>query len=465
MSDDVPSSFSDSPSADLADLVDFPRETLDIELKGWMDLDNRLAQAKLARHIAALANHGGGYLVFGFEDDGTRCPERPTDLGAFNRDRFASIVRRYLTPAFQCDVTLAVANDGVSFPIVRVPSHGAVPVAAKADGPHEGRQGPQGITSGAHYIRKPGPESAPVITAEEWRPLIRRCVLNDRDQLLSEIAIAVQPGTRAVEPAAEDRLKNWHEQSEHNYLAILERAYPVAWPVDLVGNRCQLSYLIISDGKEAIPGGKLREVLEEINHGVRQTVWTGWSMFFPFTRPEIAASLHPEFADGMGAEVLETDLVSGELQAGLPDYWRVAADGRATIFRPYREDETSKRPPGSWLSPETVIRETAELVTHARLLAERFDTAIAITFRCSWLGLAGREIDDFGSAYWSPGRIAKADQRTTTGTWALPALAASWHSAVAQLACPVLALFGFNDCGAELVQGLQPRFIKLGPND
>jgi hypothetical protein len=200
MSDDVPSSFSDSPSADLADLVDFPRETLDIELKAWMDLDNRLAQAKLARHIAALANHGGGYLVFGFEDDGTRCPERPTDLGAFNRDRFASIVRRYLTPAFQCDVTLAVANDGVSFPIVRVPSHGAVPVAAKADGPHEGRQGPQGITSGAYYIRKPGPESAPVMTAEEWRPLIRRCVLNDRDQLLSEIAIAVRPGARAAEP-------------------------------------------------------------------------------------------------------------------------------------------------------------------------------------------------------------------------------------------------------------------------
>jgi hypothetical protein len=153
MSDDVPSSVPDSAGADLVDLVDFPRETLDIELKSWMDLDNRLTQAKLARHIAALANHGGGYLVFGFEDDGTRSRARPADLRAFNRDRFASIVRRYLTPTFQCDVTLAVANDGVSFPVVRVPSHGAVPVTAKADGPHEGRQGRQGIISGAHYIR------------------------------------------------------------------------------------------------------------------------------------------------------------------------------------------------------------------------------------------------------------------------------------------------------------------------
>src|SRR5690348_8418639 len=121
-----------APSSRISSISHARRSTS--KLKSWMDLDDRLTQAKLARHIAALANHGGGYLVFGFEDAGTRCVERPADLGAFNRDRFASIVRRYLTPAFQCDVTLAVASDGASFPVVRVPSHGAVPVTAKTDG-------------------------------------------------------------------------------------------------------------------------------------------------------------------------------------------------------------------------------------------------------------------------------------------------------------------------------------------
>jgi hypothetical protein len=75
--------------------------------------------------------------------------------------------------------------------------------------------------------------------------------------------------------------------------------------------------------------------------------------------------------------------------------------------------------------------------------------------------LAGREIDDFGDIYWSPGRHARADQRTTIGTWDVPVLAANWHEVVAQLSCPVLNLFGFTECGGELVAGLAPRFIKL----
>jgi len=45
---------------DLTDLVDFPRETLEVEVKGWMDLGDKAARTNIARHIAALANHGGG---------------------------------------------------------------------------------------------------------------------------------------------------------------------------------------------------------------------------------------------------------------------------------------------------------------------------------------------------------------------------------------------------------------------
>ena len=44
---------------DLTDLVDNPREALDIELKQWLDLTDNLAKANIARHLAALCNHGG----------------------------------------------------------------------------------------------------------------------------------------------------------------------------------------------------------------------------------------------------------------------------------------------------------------------------------------------------------------------------------------------------------------------
>jgi hypothetical protein len=46
---------------DLQDLIEDPLEVLDVELKDWMDIANdRKVQANIARHLAALSNHGGG---------------------------------------------------------------------------------------------------------------------------------------------------------------------------------------------------------------------------------------------------------------------------------------------------------------------------------------------------------------------------------------------------------------------
>ena len=57
---------SDRPN--LQDLVENPPVNLDVELKDWMDIPNDVvARANVGRHIAALANHGGGYLLFGFK--------------------------------------------------------------------------------------------------------------------------------------------------------------------------------------------------------------------------------------------------------------------------------------------------------------------------------------------------------------------------------------------------------------
>ena len=49
----------------LQELVDAPTERLDVEYKAWLNLDDREARARLAKHLCALANHGGGFVVFG----------------------------------------------------------------------------------------------------------------------------------------------------------------------------------------------------------------------------------------------------------------------------------------------------------------------------------------------------------------------------------------------------------------
>src|SRR5689334_2441258 len=94
---------SDLAALDLAALVTAKSEALEVEYKSWMDTSVTEAAAKLARHLAAISNHGGGYLIFGVNDK-TKEPEGATALDPqlFGEDALSAIVKRYLDPRFQC---------------------------------------------------------------------------------------------------------------------------------------------------------------------------------------------------------------------------------------------------------------------------------------------------------------------------------------------------------------------------
>ena len=226
----------------LNDLIEFPRETLENEYKNWVDIKDPFTQAKIARHLAALANNGGGYLVFGFKDDkGNLSSEeenRPSSIGNYNQDTLTGIVKRYLQPVFQCDVEFVADKNGEKFPVVRVPSHERVPVIAKADGPQDpkGKPQPRGIMIGKYYIRKPGPESAPISSPQEWSDLIRRCTLNDRSSLLRDFADIMQPLER-VTPNAQQRLENWHQKVEERFLDCFLR-------LQVLTGQCRLRIIV-----------------------------------------------------------------------------------------------------------------------------------------------------------------------------------------------------------------------------
>ena len=112
---------------DLRDLIENPREDLEVEVKSWLDLKDKVQRAKLARHLAALANNGGGYILFGLRDDLTKDESRPSSLEDYNRDTITAIVKKYLTPVFQCEVRFELDRDGNKVPIVVVPSDDRVP--------------------------------------------------------------------------------------------------------------------------------------------------------------------------------------------------------------------------------------------------------------------------------------------------------------------------------------------------
>lgn len=143
---------------DLSELLSGRSEDLNVEYKAWMDTSAPEARAKLAKHIAALANHGGGYLVFGVAD-ATREPmgETTFDRALFGQRTMSGIADRYLDPPPHLDVEEAT-HAGVAYPVVVVQSHGARPVVIKRDGPDKGGM-PVGVREGDIYVREAGPKS------------------------------------------------------------------------------------------------------------------------------------------------------------------------------------------------------------------------------------------------------------------------------------------------------------------
>lgn len=445
----------------LNDLVKFPQETLENEYKTWINLKDKVARAKVARHLAALANHGGGYLIFGFKDDLTSEKERPSSIDDYNRDTFTNIVKHYLQPVFQCEVEFVTNESGEEFPVVRVLGHGSVPIIAKADGPQNEKKKPQGIAMGKCYIRKPGPESAPIDSPQEWGALIRRCTLNDRGDLLRDFANIMHP-TEGMIPNAQQQLENWHQKVDERFLDLISKASNSNWPVPFENNRYQLSYLISSNGEEISPQ-LLKKVLMEVSNEVRNMMRIYGHMFYQWGDPLGVPVFCPEEADGTGKNVLEVNLTKELL---FPEFWRVAPDGRASLIRPYLEDRNKgfndmvREVEGPWLSPETIIRETGEFVIHAMLLAKRFESVTQVSFRCTWMGLENREIADFDSSvYWHSGRKARMDKRVTGKTYTTAELVAKWSTIVSDLACPVLYLFGLN-CGQDFVESMKQKFIR-----
>jgi hypothetical protein len=186
--------------------------------------------AKLARHLCAIANHGGGYVVIGFDDKKLAPqPQPPNVEDLYHRDLISKVVVTYLHPPFLCDVAFQKSASGNVHPIIRIPSHGPVPVSAKANGP-EIRKKIVGLEAGRIYIRKVsanGPASEPTTNPDDWPALIRRCVSAEREALQELLRMSrpvglaetspsgTQFGTPTVKVIHPGTLERWHSAARH----------------------------------------------------------------------------------------------------------------------------------------------------------------------------------------------------------------------------------------------------------
>jgi hypothetical protein len=462
-------------STELRELVDAANERLDAEYKAWLDLaGDHEARADLARHLAAIANYGGGYVVFGIDDEMKYAGANSYPSVRIDRDLVASIVKRYLDPTFQCDVLAVPSAAGNDHPVIIVPPHGAYPICAKSDGPQiKGRV--SGIKAGTYYTRKAGPESAPILTPAEWAPIVRRCALHERSAILGAVDAALRAANAPVSPSSDtrsavDELKVWHDAAHTAFLGDLDdyagREQAEASP-ELARRHYQFSYAIHRGDGAKIDHGDLLEVLRQVNHEAGDISESASWLFYPYTRPEISPRFRVDPATGLGEEdFLECSLLRDpDGRTASPTFWRVSTDGKGTIIESYLEDQVDwcrqlGVPVASWFSPNLLVRRLAEFVRYARGMAERFDSAINVSIRCEWYGVAQRQmLDPF--ARWHEPQRARDDRRSAVGDWPITALAGDWSSIVSQLAAPVVRAFVTRVVATpEWVRGQAPTWRR-----
>ena len=119
----------------ILELVLRPSESLNTELKRWLNPAEPAGIAKIVKACIALRNRNGGFLIIGFDDE-THQPDKgnePADPQAqFHIDVIQLLVSRYASSGFEVGVGFG-ERDGIWHPVIVVPEGVQVPVAAKAD--------------------------------------------------------------------------------------------------------------------------------------------------------------------------------------------------------------------------------------------------------------------------------------------------------------------------------------------
>lgn len=443
----------------LADLVERRIEAPDVEYKNFMPLTENVERAKIARHICALANAGGGWLVFGFDDDGTPSHPHPGNLAPYGQDAINGIGAKYLEPQPHCEVHHVTAVSGLSYPVVRVPSHGAVPVCTKTDGPQDAKGRTQGISKGVHYVRAPGPKSVPIDSPDLWREVLRRCVMTDRTSLLTSIGQLFdrpQPTADSASPLL--RQADW--ALERWTTAATEA--DVDWPVDVATNRVAFGFRLTDDAGNAPAPLSLPALAGALREASSASATMSRSGSGAFAHGNSGES-KPGVILTEGRESYTARQSAKGAEYLLPAEWFVRDDGLGVEVAGLGEDNpwvsevmAQRRsrpwPPGERLAPSFQIDMTAERVAFVAALAVHFPDATKCELIVDYAGLAGRRIDETAAGvYFSIERSSRENGRRVVIEIGIAALAAGLPEVVAALIGPVFRLYEW-DVGADYVR-------------
>ena len=411
------------------------RESLSVEVKNWLGgLNNNAEKARLAKEVIALANSGGGFIFIGFDDE-TMAPlvAEEHEFSAFTQDAINGLVNRYLTPPCHCQLVEVTVDEQLAHPVIYVPGNQRVPVFARRSSPDE-----RTLVTGTVYLRRPGGNSEPARTQDDWTQLLDRLVKARQSEQINSIRAILSGATTDVKDR--DNLSNWFEVSLNRWLGIVS---------DLPENdtrRCPHGYwasaFAIREARD-IDLPRLRDALRSI----RAT--SGWSPFL--------SSLNGEMAPYLFDNVIEAWLgVDGT--PDLCDFWRISSSLEGFILRPHQEDTEGmfmrrKVDPGSAFAWSLPIWRNAEVLLRIQRLAQALDLGnLTVDYKLVYTGMNGRILSHLtGNVFGLTNGPCRQDRIDRTISFLIDDISLNLTDIIGELLRPVYARFNFAELRDEFL--------------
>lgn len=168
-------------------------ERQDVDYKSSMPFGNDSSfSLKLIRHVQGMANAGGGWLVIGFVETSQGLepdPAHSNDIcSSYDPTPLSQRVDSSLVRGQRISVIVHVEVHpvtGLRHPIIQIRGFERLPIVCRSDNVASDTK-ESILRQNVIYLRRPGAETAPLSTPQDWEDLVNRCVRLRRDEFVAE---------------------------------------------------------------------------------------------------------------------------------------------------------------------------------------------------------------------------------------------------------------------------------------
>ncbi len=395
--------------SELEQLLINPNEGLSVEHKSWLNLSDNGDRARIAKAAIALANEGGGIIVFGMREGGNvaggfQSIAKPENIQRYHQDNLNAAINRFAEPALHSELLFAV------HPTTQI-EHAFAVIAGGAKVPVMSTRAVDNIMVQQRcYVRKPGPKSEEATTAAEWGAVLERCLHNRRETMLDAIRTIVQGHLIPVLPAnQQDSLLDFLNASAAMWEALRD-ALPEDSAARIRHGHYELAFELL-DVPQALNYQDLKIKMTEAGR-IRHT---GWGPFVTLRRQPYNQNIVNEAIEvwlGRPSDQPITDSAHA-------DYWRARLDGKFFLLRGFDEDSVEGIVASTVFDVTMPVWRVGEALLFVSRLALQFDQNPNIRLICRYSGLSGRKLSSItGRRMFTHERECREDaiELTTQGT-------------------------------------------------